>query len=177
MTGVEELRTARMLLARIRDADGADLCRLHADPRVMATLGGVRSAEETAGMTARMVAHWEAHGFGLWVAREPGTGRFIGRGGLQRAVVGGGAEVEVAYALAAEWWGRGLATELALKSVRVGFAELRLGDLVAFTVPDNRASRRVMEKAGFRYERDVMHAGRLHVLYRTTASAWQAAAG
>ena len=38
--------------------------------------------------------------------------------------------------------------------------------VVAYTLPDNWASRRVMEKAGFAYERDVMHVGLRHVLYR-----------
>ncbi len=37
------------------------------------------------------------------------------------------------------------------------------------TLPTNRASRRVMEKAGFGYERDTVHAGLPHVLYRLPA--------
>ena len=36
----------------------------------------------------------------------------------------------------------------------------------AFTLPDNIASRRVMEKAGFSYERDILRVGLAHVLYR-----------
>ena len=42
-------------------------------------------------------------------------------------------------------------------------------DLIAFTLPDNLASRRVMEKAGFAYEREILHAGLPHVLYRAPA--------
>ncbi len=34
------------------------------------------------------------------------------------------------------------------------------------TLPDNLASRRVMGKAGFAYEREIEHAGLPHVLYR-----------
>jgi hypothetical protein len=34
------------------------------------------------------------------------------------------------------------------------------------TLPDHDRSRRVMAKAGLTYERDVMHAGLAHVLYR-----------
>lgn len=43
-------------------------------------------------------------------------------------------------------------------------------ELVAFTLPHNAASRRVMEKAGFAYERDTEHAGLPHVLYRSRRS-------
>ena len=39
-------------------------------------------------------------------------------------------------------------------------------ELVAFTLPDNLGSRRVMEKSGFVYERDIVHVGLAHVLYR-----------
>ena len=41
--------------------------------------------------------------------------------------------------------------------------------IVAMALPHNRGSRRVMEKTGFVYEREVIHAGLLHVLYRRAA--------
>ena len=37
------------------------------------------------------------------------------------------------------------------------------------TLPDNHASRRVMEKIGLRFDRDVVHRGLPHVLYRGPA--------
>ena len=42
----------------------------------------------------------------------------------------------------------------------------KLHELIAITLPDNHASRRVMEKASFAYDRDLEHAGLTHVLYR-----------
>lgn len=63
-------------------------------------------------------------------------------------------------------WGQGLATELAHASVRVAFEMLELSELIAFTLPDNAASRRVMEKSGFAYADDIEHEGMPHVLYR-----------
>ena len=51
----------------------------------------------------------------------------------------------------------------------VAFGRLGLADVVAFTLPDNIASRRVMEKSGFRYERDIVWAEMPHVLYRARA--------
>ncbi len=61
----------------------------------------------------------------------------------------------------------GLATEIARRCLAIGREELGFASLVAITLPDNRGSRRVMEKAGMTYERDVTHAGRVHVLYRS----------
>jgi [ribosomal protein S5]-alanine N-acetyltransferase len=69
-----------------------------------------------------------------------------------------------------ERWGQGFATELAHECVEVGFEQLGLLEIIAFTQPDNVASRRVMEKSGFEYERDIIHAGLPHVLYRRRRS-------
>ncbi len=109
--------------------------------------------------------HWEAHGFGPWLYRLA-DGAPAARGGLWRTVVDGTAETEVQYAVASALWGRGLATEIAREAVREAFDSLGMGELVCFTLPDNTGSRRVMEKAGFEYERDFMRAGLEHVLYR-----------
>jgi RimJ/RimL family protein N-acetyltransferase len=49
--------------------------------------------------------------------------------------------------------------------------------VVCFTLTTNRASQRVMEKAGFEYERDIVHAGLPHVFYRITASGWKGRGG
>jgi RimJ/RimL family protein N-acetyltransferase len=90
----------------------------------------------------------------------------VGRGGLQYTDAIGGFAVEAAWTIAPERWGEGLATELALASVAVGFDVLGLHDLIAITLPDNVASRRVMDKAGFAYDRPIEHGGLAHVLYR-----------
>jgi RimJ/RimL family protein N-acetyltransferase len=50
-------------------------------------------------------------------------------------------------------------------------ASLGLDSIMAYTRVDNRASRRVMEKLGLHYERDVEHAGLPHVLYRKPLAA------
>src|SRR5262249_52436800 len=134
-----------------------------------------RSAEQVLVYLEQQVAHWEQHGFGWWAARERATGRFVGRGGVRHALVEGRTEVEVGYGLMSEFWGRGLATELARESVRVGFDLLHLPELTCFTLPRNLASGRVMEKAGFRYEKDVVYAGLPHIFFRQRREAWAAA--
>jgi ribosomal-protein-alanine N-acetyltransferase len=173
VTVIDEVRTSRLLLARLSERDLGELCRMHRDARVMATLGGVRLDADTRKFARQLIAHWDTHGFGYWSIREAGTGRFVGRGGLRHVTIEGRPEVEVAYALLPQYWGRGLGTELAKEAVRVGFEVLERPDLVSFTLPTNAASRRVMEKAGFVYERDVRYAGLPHVLYRLSASAWR----
>lgn len=124
------------------------------------TLDDVRSAAE---MTQ---AHWERHGFGLWLLRDRETREVVGRGGLQWAQPPELPYVEAAWAIVSSRWGEGLATELAGASVAAGFEHLGVTEIIAFTLTDNHASRRVMEKTGFVYERDLVLDSLPHVLYR-----------
>ena len=173
MQTVETFQTERLAAERLSLDHLGELLRMNRDPSVMATLGGVRPDEETERYLRDNLMHWERYGFGIWAFRDGKDGSFVARAGLRHTHVGGNDEVELAYALRSEYWGRGLATELAGAVVAVGFERLGLDDVVAFTLPTNRGSWRVMEKTGFEYERDVVHAGLPHVLYRMTTSGWK----
>ncbi|HTU90529.1 MAG TPA: GNAT family N-acetyltransferase [Gemmataceae bacterium] len=166
MNPVDEILTPRLLLHRMTADDLEDLTRMHLDPRVMATLGGVRSPEQTRDWLERQIGHWERCGFGLWMARERQTGQLTGRGGLHHVEIDGRDEIEVGYSFLPDFWGRGLATELACESIRVAFTMLNLPEIVCFTLTTNRASQRVMQKASFCYERDLVYKDLPHVLYR-----------
>jgi RimJ/RimL family protein N-acetyltransferase len=159
-----------MVCERLRPDHAPDLISHLRDPRVSRwlrpELSGPPSEVEVIEGLAGKVAHWERHGFGLWLLRDRVTGAMVGRGGLQHTFVAGIHEVEIGWSVVPERWGEGLATELALVSVRTGFEDLGLPTLVAFTLPDNIASRRVMEKVGLAYEREIEHSGLPHVLYR-----------
>jgi [ribosomal protein S5]-alanine N-acetyltransferase len=160
------LSTERLRAEPLSLGHADELAVLHADERVMATMGGrTATPEESRAWLERSLRYAEEPGCGVFVFREQATGKFVGRGAIRRVEIGGREEVEVGYAVAADLWGRGLATEMA--SALVGHASAHgVADLVAYTEPGNAASRRVMEKAGFSYERDVTHHGRPQVLYR-----------
>jgi ribosomal-protein-alanine N-acetyltransferase len=82
------------------------------------------------------------------------------------AVVHGEPTVEVAWGVLPAWWGQGLATELGEASLRVAWEDVGLEEVVAYTLPANVSSRRVMEKLGMTYSGEIEHAGMPHVLYR-----------
>ncbi len=168
-SGLETLHTARLRGERVRPEHAGEFARLHRDPRVARTLGGVPSDARLGDMLRAQTDHWEAHGYGLWIFHAVADGRFVGRAGLHHASVEGRPELELAYALLPEFWGSGLATEMGVASLGVAFDALAQPEVVAFTLPSNGASRRVMEKLGFGYERDIVHAGLPHVLYRLRA--------
>ena len=169
MIAVEGFETARMRAEPIGPQHRDGLIALLGDERVGATLGGVAGPAVVDGQIARMAPLWERDGFGLYAFLDRATGALVARGGPQRCNVAGRDEVEIGWAVVPERWNQGLATELGAASVAVAFGPLGLADVVAFTLPDNHASRRVMEKLGFAFERDTIHAGLPHVLYRRRA--------
>jgi RimJ/RimL family protein N-acetyltransferase len=165
---VNEVNTRRLIGTPAVPGDFADIRILHADPRVMATLsadGNTFSEVQTRAFLKNAAEHWKLHGFGLGVFREQVSGEFVGYGGIKHAVVEGRDEIELAYAIRSDNWGIGLATEISIAALKLGFNVMRLERIVAFTLPHNRASRGVMEHCGFTYQRDIVHAGLPHVLY------------
>ena len=169
----ERIETARMVGERLALEHEDDLVKLLLDPRVAQTMWWPDEAQTRVNVRAglkRKLLHWEHHGFGQWLFRDSVTGAMVGRGGPQYTLASGRQEVEIGWVIVPERWGEGLATELARGSLEVAFGPLALEEVIAYTQPDNRASRRVMEKAEFRYEREIVVRGRRHVLYRRRAS-------
>jgi RimJ/RimL family protein N-acetyltransferase len=90
--------------------------------------------------------------------------------------------VEVGWRLAYDHWGRGYATEAARAAIEFGFTNAGLDQIVSFTVPVNRRSRRVMERVGMTHSPadDFDHPNlaeghrlRRHVLYRLQRVDWR----
>jgi RimJ/RimL family protein N-acetyltransferase len=170
--GVERIETARLVLERLRMEHLPDVSRLLRDPRVAANLwpgGAPPSEQDVVESTAEKERHWERYAFGMWLLRDRASGEAVGRGGLQWTYISDLDEVEAGWAIVPERWGEGLATELAEASIHSAFGPLGMQSIIAFTLPHNQASRRVMEKTGFEYERGIVHVGLRHVLYRRTA--------
>jgi ribosomal-protein-alanine N-acetyltransferase len=165
----ERLQTTRLIAERLVPEHEPDLTRLTLDPRMYPTLWPFPyppAAADVHDGLLRQLRLWTRHGFGLWHLRDRASGEFVGRGGLEYTNAPGRLSVELAWAIVPERWGQGLATELGRAAVRTGFDELDVSELVALTLPHNAASRRVMEKVGMTYERDIVHARLPHVLYR-----------
>jgi RimJ/RimL family protein N-acetyltransferase len=159
-----------MLEIRPITANDADaLLEFMGDPAVARWLRpagqeGPFTHSECEATVARKVAHWTAHGFGTSLGFR--DQRCVGWSHLQHCRAGGRSEVDIGWAVVSDLWGLGIGTALgehALASAR----DLGLERIVAFTLPENGASRRVMEKLALRYERDITYAGRPHVLYAT----------
>ena len=147
----------------------ADAEAMHAvwgDPEVMRYLPSEPSASlsESAERVERSISRFAETGFGLCAVVEREGERVVGTCGLF-PVEWVGPDVEVAYHFARAVWNRGYATEAAGAWVGTAFKQLRLERVVALAYPANRASTRVMEKIGMRFDRDVDRYGARLVQY------------
>lgn len=149
---------------------------LYAEPEIArwhwpGHLGGTRNAEESREILLSAIAHQEADGLSFWVWRERSSGDLVARVGLSPALVDGEMMIEVGWSVPAAFQGRGYATEAAKASIDFGLGVHGLDEIISFTMVENAASRRVMEKSGLAYRRDFVHAGLPHALYATAAAA------
>jgi [ribosomal protein S5]-alanine N-acetyltransferase len=79
-------------------------------------------------------------------------GRAVGGVGLSLMSDVNRCSAEIGYWLGAEYWGRGIGTEAVRLVTAWGFKAHRLLRIFATPFADNGASRRVLEKSGFRLE-------------------------
>jgi RimJ/RimL family protein N-acetyltransferase len=150
-----ELRTERLELRAHGVQDFEDCLAMWTDPEVTRFIGGKPSTPtEVWARLLRYAGHWSLLGYGFWVIREAGSGRFVGEVGFadhkRDLIPSFGSAPELGYALASSGWGRGYATEAARAVVAWGddhFGRVRTWALVN---PEAKASIRVAEKCGYR---------------------------
>jgi len=171
------IETERLRLRRWESRDREPFARMNGDPRVMEFFPALLARAESDRAVDRIEAHFRRHGFGLYALELRQRQEFIGFAGLSVPAFQAPFTpcVEIGWRLAAEHWGRGLATEAARAVVGHGFDSLGLDSLVSFTPPANVRSRRVMEKLAMTHDPDddfdhpslpEGHPLRRHMLYR-----------
>lgn len=174
------LETKRLILRSWEPRDLEPFAKMASDPRVMEFFPSLLTRAESAENIRLMMEKIEKNGFCFWAAELKATQEFIGFIGLnipgfQTAFT---PCVEIGWRLAYDYWGQGLAPEGAIASLKYGFEQLNLEEIVAFTTKDNLKSQRVMEKIGMTYDPNgdfdhpklaEGHPLRRHVLYRVNS--------
>lgn len=174
-SAIPELETERLRLRGWAEADIEPWARLiFADPEVTRFLprADVPPLERTQRFYRYCVEHWEKRGYGIWAVTDRATGAFMGECGLN--FIDDLDVVELDYSLGKAYWGQGLATEAARAATRHGFETLGLSRMIALTFRDNIGSRKVMERVGFEYEKDVHVFGEDLMLHGATPERFRA---
>ena len=137
------LKTKRLRLRRLTAADAARVAELAGD-------------WDIARMTARIPHPYAAHAAEGWV-QHIADDEFVRAIDLNDEVIGlvgytdsDDGSGEIGYWIGKPWWGHGYATEAATGLIRYCFRSARLPRLTCCHFVDNPASKRVIEKLGFR---------------------------
>jgi len=153
------LRTERLRLVPVTAENAGSLWTVLQQPdlRTYQDLPSVGAAS-FAEMVAKRPRHLNAAATGRfeWLIYVSGWRKPIGWVSL-RIAERDPATGEIGYSLIREFRSRGIATEAVRALVDEAFTRARLARMNAYCVPENGASRRVLERVGFRFEGTLPH--------------------
>jgi [ribosomal protein S5]-alanine N-acetyltransferase len=166
------LQSDRLTLWQLDESDAPFILRLLNEPSWLEHIGdkGVRTAEDAKRYIADgPVEMYRRSGLGLYLVRLSAGHEPIGLCGLLRRETL--EDVDLGFAFLPEFWGKGYAHESAAAVLAQARKTLGIRRIVAITKPGNGASRKVLEKLGFAFERPVRlgMAGDELLLYANTA--------
>lgn len=152
-TKLPTLDTERLQLRQILPTDTEDMFAYASKKEVTRYL--LWSPHPTRAYTEKYIAYlqerYRAGDFYDWAVVLKDTGRMVGTCGFTKFDVSSNS-AEVGYVLNPSVWGQGYATEALTAVLRFGFQKLHLHRAEACYLEENTASRRVMERAGMKFE-------------------------
>jgi putative acetyltransferase len=147
---MKEIQTQRFLLRPWQKKDAESLYAYAKDPDVGPHAGWKPHADVAESLKIIKTLFLPND---VWAITIKETGRIIGSVGLEPDRRRPGIKSkEIGYALAKEFWGKGVMTEAAKAVIDFGFDVFGLEVISVCTSPVNKRSQRVIEKCGFVYE-------------------------
>lgn len=165
-----ELETKRLTFRKYNDEDFDYLYSLVSDPEMMRYIGegNIKDID-----SARNFLKWIYRTYdlgshtGLMVLENKEEKTRIGHAGLVPQTVDGVEELEIGYWISRNHWGNGYATEAAQSLKKYGLIDLGEDRLVSLIQPNNFASKKVANKIGMGFEKEIVHGGQKVHIYST----------
>jgi RimJ/RimL family protein N-acetyltransferase len=166
------LETPRLILRPFGEEDVDLLAELMANRDFMRFSLGVFSREQTAAFLKKTLG-WNSAGLpSLFAVIVRENSKLIGYCGFFHQEIDGTNEIEIAYRLHPDYWGRGLATEAAQAVRNHAFRDLKLPRVISLVHPDNLPSRRVAEKNAMKVEKKTVHRDFPTLVFAITRQQW-----
>jgi ribosomal-protein-alanine N-acetyltransferase len=151
--------SARLSLREIREDDAAFILEVLTDPDFLANVGdrGVHDLASARRYVAESVrTSYRSHGFGLYLVERRADAAPLGICGLLRRDTH--PDVEIGFAFLPRARGKGYALEAARATLEFARGTLALTRIAALAAPHNRRSIQLLERLGFRHERQLRFA-------------------
>ena len=161
----ETLETQRLILRQFEEKDWLDLHQYYADPLATKyTVGREFTEEDTWRTLSMMIGHWQLRGYGTYAVVSKMTDKVLGTVGFWYPK--GWPSPEIKWALAAQHWGMGYASEAARMIQTTGRHYLPDIQLISLIHPENKASIKLAESIGAHFEKEIAFRGANWPIYR-----------
>ena len=150
------IETERLYIRELTLADDKGMFEMDSDPLVHRFVGNnpLTTIKQCRDVIEYVRGQYKEFGIGRWAIIEKGTDEFVGWTGhkfMKGPVNGHSGFYDFGYRLARRFWGKGYATESGHASLHYGIDTLKFKDIYAMTDVNNTASRKILEKLGFKF--------------------------
>ena len=158
---IEVIETERLILRGWSLDDAEDLYDYARNPNV-GPHGGWKP-HESVEESKKIITKLFLGKYDIWAMVDKQTGKVIGSIGFEKDTIRDEPLcLELGYAMAEDYWGRGLMTEAAKAVIRFGFEKSGLEMISIYRNPVNYRSERVIEKCHFIYEGTLRRANKVY---------------
>ena len=162
------LETERLVVRELALPDMDALFELYSCEGMTDYMEGLYPYEEEYEYQKAYIANmYRFFGYGMWLVFEKGTGKLVGRAGVEHREELDG-ELELGYAIGTPWQGRGYATEVCEGIMQYVRDELGFEEICSLVEPENKASVHLLEKWGFAEEKELTLDGIKYKKYSKT---------
>jgi len=150
------VETERLILREILPSDVDGMFELDADPDVHKYLGNkpVKDKEQINKIIGFIRQQYTDNGIGRWAIIDKKNNAFMGWTGLKFVtdLTNNHKDYyDLGYRIIKKYWGRGIATESAIASLKYAFEQLKVEEVYAMADCDNDGSNKILTTVGLNY--------------------------
>ncbi len=148
-----QLESKKLLYRNFNLEDSDEIFLIRSNDKVMTYLDTAKhnSVEDSKKMIEAVIESYKNKTGINWAIIKKESKAFVGYFGFWR-IIAEHCRAEIGYALKPEFWGQGIMAETLNTMIEFGFNVLKLHSIEANVNPENLASIKVLEKAGFKKE-------------------------
>ncbi len=172
------IETDRLIIRDIEESDAEGIFDLDSDPEVHEFLDNslVKTIDEARDVINYIRKQYVENGIGRLAIIDKETNDFIGWTGLkyEQGIRENFSYYDLGYRLRKKYWGKGIATETAIESLKLGFTKFNLNEIYAAADVNNIGSNKILKKVGLKYIETFELDGKSHYWYKIEKSEWLA---
>lgn len=107
---------------------------------------------EVKGWINKIIQQYDSYGYSYFIVEEADNKRILGIAGIIKTTINSTTSDEIAYIVKKDYQGLNYGTKIVHQIVDLAFDNFNLPQIVAQFIPENIASKKILEKNGFTYE-------------------------